>query len=227
MRRFRIPLTLVLSGAFAGCSPGGCPGVDVPEPTPAQAALLDPDGDAFAATPPDTFVVRFTTSRGDVEVEVVREWTPIGAGRLYNLVRNRFFDGNRFFRVLPGFIVQFGVHGVPAIQAAWNERPLPDDPVIQSNVRGTLVYATAGPDTRTTQLFFNYLDNPQLDHLGFAPVGRVRSGMDVLIRLYSEYGETQPDGAGPDYGCMLDGGEAYLERSYPRLDRIETAVLVQ
>jgi peptidyl-prolyl cis-trans isomerase A (cyclophilin A) len=218
-------LLLATAGLIAACGRGDCPTVTAPQPTDAVRVLLDPANPEFAATPPDTFHIVFTTSVGDIDVEVVRAWAPIGAARLYNLARNGFFDGNRFFRVLPGFIAQFGVNGVPAIQAAWNAVPLPDEPVRVSNLRGTLVYAKAGPDTRTTQLFVNYLDNPQLDALGFAPVGRVVRGMGNLVRLYGGYGETQPEGSGPLYACMLQGGEAYLAKDYPRLDRIETAVV--
>jgi peptidyl-prolyl cis-trans isomerase A (cyclophilin A) len=219
------PYLLLAAAALAGAcgSDSGCPAVAAPEPTAAQRVLLDPSSDALDATPPDTFHILLTTSVGAVDIEVMSAWAPLGAARLYNLARNGFFDGNRFFRVLPGFIAQFGVSGVPAIQAAWNAVPLPDEPAWLSNLRGTLVYAMAGPGSRTTQLFINYLDNPQLDALGFAPVGRVVSGMSNLIRLYGGYGETQPGGSGPAYGCMLEGGEPYLARGYPRLDRILTA----
>ena len=226
MKRLTFP-AIVAAAGLASCSPGGCPDVTAPEPTGSQLVLLEPESDAFRAIPPDTFRILLTTSVGEAEIEVIRAWAPLGAYRLYNLARNGFFDGNRFFRVLPGFIAQFGVHGVPAVQAAWNAQNLPDDPVRQSNLKGTLVFAKAGPDTRTTQLFVNYLDNPQLDKLGFAPVGRVVRGMSNLIRLYSEYGETAPDGNGPRYECMLEGGEAYLERGFSRLDRIETARIVE
>jgi len=214
--------------AFCGmgmvaCSADGCPRVSPPQATELQRVLLDPSSDAFGQMAPDTFRVRFETSAGDVLVEVIREWAPIGADRFYNLARNGFFDGNRFFRVLPGFIVQFGVSGVPDIQAVWNEQTLPDDPVRQSNLRGTLTYATAGPDTRTTQVFINYADNPRLDELGFAPIGRVIEGLSVLRLLYSEYGETAPQGSGPLYQCMLSGGNAYLDRRFERLDSIVRA----
>jgi len=225
--RPRFAAALLLLGVnAAGCRSGGCPAVKPPEPGPEHRVLLDPASDVFEATPPDTFHILLATTVGEVEIEVIREWAPLGAARLYNLVRNGFLDGNRFFRVLPGFIAQFGVHGVPAVQAAWNPQSLPDDPVRQSNLGGTLVFATAGPETRTTQLFINYRDNPQLDGLGFAPVGRVVRGMGNLVRLYAEYGETQPDGNGPRYACMLEGGETYLGRYFGRLDRIETARLI-
>lgn len=226
MRQRLAAAVLLLGVPAAGCRSGGCPDVKAPEPGPEHGVLLDPGSDVFASTPPDTFRVLLTTTVGEVEIEVIREWAPLGAARLYHLVRYGFFDGNRFFRVLPGFIAQFGVHGVPAVQAAWNPQSLPDDPVRQSNLRGTLVFATAGPETRTTQLFINYRDNPQLDGLGFAPIGHVVRGMGNLVRLYAEYGETQPDGNGPRYACMLEGGEAYLERQFGRLDRIETARLI-
>jgi len=223
----KVVLLLLAAGLVTACSGGDCPAVTAPEPTDAMRVLLNPAGAELAATSPDTFHILFTTSVGEIDVEVVRAWAPVGAARLYNLARNGFFDGNRFFRVLPGFVAQFGVSGVPAIQAAWNEAPLVDEPVRVSNLRGTLVYAKAGPDTRTTQLFINYLDNPQLDGLGFAPVGRVVRGMGDLVRLYGGYGETRPQGNGPLYTCMLQGGEAYLAREFPRLDVIEAARVVE
>jgi peptidyl-prolyl cis-trans isomerase A (cyclophilin A) len=205
---------------FAACTQDPCGRFDVPEPADFQTVLLDPAGQAFQGPAPDTFDVRFETSRGDVVVRLFRDWAPVGADRFYHLARNGFFDGNRFFRVLPGFIVQFGVSGIPAVQAAWNQVELPDDPVRVSNGAGTLVYATAGPDTRTTQVFINYRDNPQLDASGFAPLGRVIEGMGSLRLLYAEYGETAPQGSGPLYACMLEGGNAYLDRRFERLDSI-------
>ncbi|MCI0433769.1 MAG: peptidylprolyl isomerase [Gemmatimonadetes bacterium] len=212
----------------ASCSDAaGCPGVRAPQPTDAQSVLLDPAGEAFQSEPPDTFRVRFETSTGPFTVEVIRAWAPRGAQRFYDLVRNGFFDGNRFFRVIPGAIVQFGVHGVPAIQNAWNEHAIPDDPVLMSNERGTITFATAGPDTRTTQLFVNYRSNEGLDAQGFAPIGRVTEGMGALTALYSEYGEMAGlGGPGVDYGCMLTAGNAYLERRFERLDFIETARII-
>jgi peptidyl-prolyl cis-trans isomerase A (cyclophilin A) len=213
-------------GATAGCS-GGCPGVDPPEPSAEQQVLLTPDSDAFRAEPPDTFVVRFETSAGEFAVEVTRSWAPLGAHRFYNLVRNGYYDGVRFFRVIPGFMAQFGVHGVPAIDEAWADRQIPDDPVLVPNRRGMVTYAKAGPDTRTTQLFINYGDNTRLDADGFAPFGRVVSGMDVVDRLYGEYGETSPGGNGPDHACLMTGGNAYLARRFERMDSIVTATVVR
>ena len=211
----------------SGCADDACAASDAPEPTAAQQVLLDPSAAALQATPPDTFHVLFETSRGNVTFDVVTAWAPIGAARFYNLVRNGFFDGNRFFRVIPGGIVQFGVSGVPQIQAAWNEQALPDDPVRVSNLRGTLVFATAGPNTRTTQMFVNYRDNEHYDSQGFAPIGRVTEGMGALLQLYSDYGEMAGlGGAGVNYECMLAGGEAYIARDFDRMDRIIRATLI-
>ena len=218
----------VLLVAVAACaSEDACPRVREPKPTIAQQILLDPAAETFRTEAPDTFTVRFRTSAGDVVVEVYRDWAPLGARRIYNLVRNGFYDVTRFFRVLPGFVVQFGVSGVPAIQRAWNDAPLRDDPVTHSNERGTLTFATAGPDTRTTQLFFNYGNNENLDGAGFAPIGRVIDGSAVLLRLHSGYGEFAPQGNGPDFTCMMSGGNAYLERQFERLDSIEAATIVE
>jgi peptidyl-prolyl cis-trans isomerase A (cyclophilin A) len=214
-------------GIVACGSDGPCPAVRAPEASAELAVLLDPDATAFQTQAPDTFDVRFGTSHGDVTIRVFREWAPIGADRFFHLAQNGFFDGNRFFRVIPGFIVQFGVSGIPAIQEAWNEHELPDDSVTMSNEAGTLTFATAGPDTRTTQVFINYRDNPQLDQSGFAPIGRVIEGMGSLRLLYSEYGETAPQGNGPLYQCMLEGGNAYLERRFERLDSITTTTVTR
>jgi peptidyl-prolyl cis-trans isomerase A (cyclophilin A) len=129
---------------------------------------------------------------------------------------------------LPGFVAQFGASAYPAVQRAWDAAPIRDDSVVMSNMRGTLTFAKPGqPDSRTTQLFINYGDNTSLDALGFAPIGRVVSGMGSLLRLYSGYGELPPDGNAPYYGCMLEGGDAYLRERYPRLDRIESAAIIE
>jgi len=220
-------IVALVAGGGATTACGGCPRDDPPQPTAEQQVLLDPSASAFQAPAPDTFVVRFQTSEGDFLVQVNSAWAPIGAQRFYNLVRNGFYDGVRFFRVIPGFMAQFGVHGVPAINEAWADERLPDDPVLVSNTRGMITYAKAGPDTRTTQVFINYGDNSFLDADGFAPFGRVIEGMDVVLRLYGEYGETAPDGNGPDYGCMLSGGNAYLARSFERMDSVVSATIVR
>src|SRR5580704_11366576 len=144
---------------------------------------------ALNAPAPAVYKAKFDTSKGAFEVEVHRDWAPAGADRFYNLVKNGFFDNARFFRVISGFMVQFGIHGDPAVSAQWRQARIPDDPVKQSNSRGTMTFATAGPNTRTTQVFINFADNSRLDRMGFAPFGQIVSGMNVVDALYSGYGE--------------------------------------
>jgi peptidyl-prolyl cis-trans isomerase A (cyclophilin A) len=192
-----------------------------------NAALLQPGSPALTQTAPATFKVRFTTSEGDFVVEAQRDWAPLGVDRFYNLVRHGFYDGTCFFRVIAGFMVQFGIHGDPKVSSVWRQQRLKDDPVKQSNKRAYLSYAMAGPNTRTTQLFINYGDNSNLDRMGFAPIGRVVEGMAVVDRLYAEYGEGAPQGKGPDQGRMqMDGGE-YLAKNFPQLDCITTARIIE
>jgi peptidyl-prolyl cis-trans isomerase A (cyclophilin A) len=169
-----------------------------------------------ATQAPDSFRVAFETSRGPFVVQVNRAWAPRGADRFYDLVQQHFFDDTRFFRVVPGFVVQFGLSGDPKKNEPWDKR-LPDDSVRQTNARGTIVFATQGPDTRTHQLFINLGDNARLDDMGFAPIGRVVDGMSVVDSLYSEYGES------PDQPSIQTLGNSYLDRTFPKLDRIKTA----
>ncbi|MBR9989038.1 MAG: peptidylprolyl isomerase [Gemmatimonadetes bacterium] len=177
--------------------------------------------------PPDSFDVLMETSAGALHVRVFREWAPLGAARFYNLTRNGFYDRARFFRVLPGFAAQFGMSGTPAIDSVWMEQRLDDEPARITTGPGTLSYAMAGPGTRTTQLFFSYRANEALDAQGFAPIGRIVDGMEVLFRLNTEYGEVSPEGSGPSFGCIASHGNHYLSRRYPRLDSIlSTRVIV-
>jgi peptidyl-prolyl cis-trans isomerase A (cyclophilin A) len=176
---------------------------------------------------PDNFEVRFETSKGPFTIEVDREWAPRGADRFYELIEDKFFDEARFFRVVKGFVVQFGIHKDPDVNARWNKLQLVDDPVKQSNKRGYVSYATSGPSTRTTQVFINLADNARLDGRGFAPFGRVTEGMDVVDKLYAGYGDSPPRGYyGPDQNKIEAEGNAYLERSFPRLDYVKTARVV-
>jgi len=175
---------------------------------------------------PGTYRVRFETSAGDFVIEVRRDWAPLGADRFYNLARSGYFDGVRFFRVLPGFVAQFGIHGDPRVSAAWREQSIRDDPVRRGNARGTITFATAGPDTRTTQLFINFRDNDRLDGMGFAPLGQVVDGMDVVDRLHAGYGEGAPAGRGPLQDRMQAEGNAYLEREFAELDYVKRATVV-
>ena len=191
---------------------------------PAAAKDLDPAKATEKA--PEVFKARFATSKGDFVVQVHRDWSPNGADRFYNLVKMGFFDDIRFFRVVEGFMAQVGLSGDPAVNARWRRANLPDDPVKQSNKRGFLSYAMGGPGTRTTQFFINLVDNPRLDPMGFSPFAEVVEGMSVVDALNKEYGEGAPGGRGPDQGRIQMQGNAYLDKDFPRLDRIKTAVVV-
>jgi peptidyl-prolyl cis-trans isomerase A (cyclophilin A) len=176
---------------------------------------------------PDSFDARFETTKGDFVIRVTRAWAPNGADRFYNLVRNGYYDGVRFFRVIPGFMVQFGIHGDPALNQVWREARIPDDPLKQSNKRGYVTYAMAGPNTRTSQVFINYVDrNTFLDGQGFPPFGLVTEGMDVVDKLNSEYGEGAPSGRGPNQTRIQLEGNAYLAKDFPNLDAVKRATVV-
>jgi peptidyl-prolyl cis-trans isomerase A (cyclophilin A) len=174
---------------------------------------------------PATFKAKFDTSKGPFVVEVKRDWAPNGADRFYNLVKNGFYDNTRFFRVIPGFMVQYGINGDPKVAAAWRDANIKDDPVKQSNARGMMTFATAGPNTRTTQVFINFGKNDFLDGQGFSPVGKVVSGMDVVDSLYGGYGEGAPNGNGPNQGLIQQQGNAYLEQQFPKLDYVKKATI--
>ncbi|MBZ5638667.1 MAG: peptidylprolyl isomerase [Acidobacteriia bacterium] len=179
---------------------------------------------ALTEKAPDAFRVKFETSKGDFVVEVTRAWAPNGADRFYNLAKNGYYDGVRFFRVLRApkpFMAQFGIHGDPAVSAVWRGATIPDDAVKGSNTRGAVTFATAGPNTRTTQIFINYGDNSFLDGKGFSPFAKVVEGMDIVEKFYSDYGEGAPRGGGPDQGRLQNEGNAYLEASFPKLDYIK------
>lgn len=176
---------------------------------------------------PATFKANFETSKGAFVIEVTRAWAPRGADRFYNLVKNGFFTDVRFFRVIPGFMAQFGIHGDPEVAKAWTNARFNDDPVKQSNKRGFITFATAGPNTRTTQFFINFGDNAALDKQGFAPFGQVVTGMDVVDKIYGGYGEGAPRGKGPDQGRVQAEGNAYLNKDFPRLDFIKSATIAK
>jgi cyclophilin family peptidyl-prolyl cis-trans isomerase len=191
----------------------------------AQGNLGNPA--ALTEQAPATYKARFDTSKGAFAVDVRREWAPVGADRFYNLVKNGFFDDNRFFRVISGFMVQFGINGNPQVSAPWRNAQIKDDPVKQSNKRGFITFATAGPNSRTTQVFVNFGDNARLDAMGFAPFGQVSSGMDVVDQLYSGYGEGAPSGRGPNQGRIQQEGNAYLTKEFSSLDFVRKATIGQ
>ena len=212
----RFPVLLFALGAIAVACNSPAPDAKSPLLTPAEAQV--------GAPAPDSFVVHFETTRGDFDLKVRRDWAPLGAGRVYYLASNGFFDSVRFFRVLPGFLVQFGINGNPKVTTVWKDRRFKDDPFARhSNARGTVSFATDGPNTRNTQLFINYKDNAPLDKDGFVPVGEVTSGMAVLDSLYDGYGEGPPYGIGPNQGLVMKNGNAYLAKFFPSFDFVKSA----
>jgi peptidyl-prolyl cis-trans isomerase A (cyclophilin A) len=189
-----------------------------------SSALRNPT--ALKETAPATFTARFDTSAGPFVVTVHREWAPNGADRFYNLVKHGFYHDARFFRAIAGFMVQFGLNGNPTITALWRNARLAPDKVTQSNKRGFVTFAMGGtPDTRTTQIFINYGDNSRLDAMGFAPFGQVTSGMEVVDKLYTGYGEGAPRGQGPDSTRIQAEGNEYLMKQFPKLDYVKTATI--
>lgn len=187
--------------------------------TLAQSKLSDPS--ALTETAPELFRARFETSKGPFVIEVHRAWAPIGVDRFYNLVKNGFYDGTRFFRVRPGFMAQFGINGNPQIQSAWQRAFLRDDPVTQKNVRGFVSFTTEGrPQSRFTQIFINYADNSHLDADGFAPFGQVVDGMETVEKLFS------PSDPQPDQRRVLREGNEYLQAEFPKLDFVKKATIV-
>jgi homoserine O-acetyltransferase/O-succinyltransferase len=212
----------VLSAACWFALASGTEGQDL------RSALLRPDDPSWAETAPDTFRTRFTTTRGEFIVEVVRAWAPRGADHFWNLVRHGYYDDARFHRVVPGFIVQWGIAGDPAVTAVWLHRTIPDDTALMaSNVRGTIAFAFTNKDTRATQVYINLVDNSRLDGQGFRPFGRVVGGMDVVDNLYGAYGESSGGGMrAAKQDSLVAGGNAYLDREFPRLHRLIRAVVL-
>jgi peptidyl-prolyl cis-trans isomerase A (cyclophilin A) len=229
-----LAIALPLLAAAAACQKGPSTPPGQPPAAPPPAAP-SPPGAPPAATPtppaqpeqaPALYKVKFVTTKGEAVIEVHRDWAPLGADRFYNLVKAGFYDKVKFFRAIPGFMVQFGINGGPAVSRVWKSQPINDDPVTKSNGRGFITFATAGPNTRTTQVFISLVDNQRLDSRGFSPFGQVVSGMEVIDSLYTGYGEGAPGGAGPMQARIEAEGNAYLERDFPRLDGIQTATIV-
>jgi peptidyl-prolyl cis-trans isomerase A (cyclophilin A) len=217
-----------LAAALAAVFASGCAQTDgCSDDAPRGETLLTSPGDsAFQRVAPDTFITQFRTSRGDFFVQVVRDWAPRGADRFYNLVRNGFYDGNRFYRAIDGFVVQWGASGDPAVNRAWARQCIHDDPVKRPNVRRAITFAFGRPNTRTTQVFINFGVNWRLDDSGFAPFGEVIEGMEVVDSLYKGYGDGPPRGSGPDAGRLNKEGNVYLAREFPKLDSIAQARVV-
>jgi peptidyl-prolyl cis-trans isomerase A (cyclophilin A) len=196
-----------------------------------HSPLLAPTPKDLAWVAPDSFVVTFETSRGEVLVSAHRDWSPLGVDRLHFLVTHGYYDGARFFRVVPGFVVQWGIAGDPALSSVWGERRLPDEPVKQSNTRGRVSYARSGPNTRSVQLYINTGVNARLDTtgtFGFPPIAEVRSGIELVDSMYAEYScRRGSQGTCPSQDSIEVKGNAYLGRVYPKLDYIKRARVVR
>lgn len=205
--------------------PKETPPVTKPKPAVPDPALLNPS--LAKAKAPAQFRVKFETTKGDIILQVTRASAPLGADRFYNLVKMGFYNDVVFFRVIDGFMAQFGIHGDPKVNEKWESARISDDPTRESNLRGAISFATAGPNTRTTQLFINFGDNSQLDSGGFAPFGKVVEGMAVVDQLYKDYGEGAPRGGGPAQDLIQSQGNSYLRARFPKLDFIKRASFVK
>lgn len=213
--------------AFIFCLLAGSAATHVAAQAKAPAfdeALLKPA--SLTEKAPDVYDVKFVTTKGDFTIKVTRAWAPLGADRFYNLVKHGFYNGAAFFRVLDGFMAQFGINANPRVSQVWQTARIMDDPVKKRNTRGFISFAMGGPNTRTSQVFINFADNSRLDASGFSPFGEVVQGMSVVDSLYSGYGEGAPSGRGPNHGLIQAQGSAYLEKEFPKLDIIKTATLV-
>lgn len=213
-------ITLLACGVTFAQTP---PAAKKAAPAAKKAAVAGPNllnPSTLKARAPEVYKVKFTTTKGDVIIQVNRAWAPIGADRFYNLVKGGFYKDAAFFRIVPRFVAQFGIPARPDVGAVWEKARIVDDRVTQSNKRGTLTFATAGPNTRTTQIFINYSDNTSLDSQGFAPFGTVIEGMDIVDKFFAGYGES------PDQSRITAQGKAYLDKSFPNLDRIVSAVVM-
>jgi peptidyl-prolyl cis-trans isomerase A (cyclophilin A) len=212
-------IVLLATGTVMLAQPTAPPQSAAPQ-APAESPLLHPAN--LKAKAPENFKVKFVTTHGDFTVEVHRDWSPLGADRFYNLVKNKFFTDTAFFRYVPGFIVQFGIHAKPEIAKVWENANINDDPIKpgNSNKKGTVVFATAGANTRTTQFFINVNNNPGLDSQHFTPFGEVTEGLDIVLGFYSGYGEQ------PNQGLIQSQGKAYLDKSFPKLDSIKSATVL-
>ena len=216
---------------LAGALLVGCPkeedaqsksqGDESPAPAQEEATKVTPEGQA-----PDKYTVELDTTQGAIVFDVRREWAPHGADRFYELVQNGYYTDVAFFRVISGFMAQVGISGDPALNAEWREKRIPDDPVKASNARGIATFATSGPNSRTTQFFISFSDNSRLDGMGFAPFGKIKD-MAPVEALYDGYGEGAPRGRGPDQGRMQALGNTYLRESFPKLDYIKSARIIE
>ena len=192
----------------------------------AQSNVLPQEKENAMGKAPDKFVVKFETTEGDVVIDVNREWAPLGVDHFHRLVKSGYYSDVAFFRVVKGFMAQVGISGDPEVNAKWRKEKIDDDPVVKSNTKGMVTFATSGPDSRTTQFFINFGDNSRLDSMGFAPFGKVRD-MAVVDAINGEYGEGAPRGRGPSQGRIHGEGNAYLKKEFPNLDYIKSASVIE
>jgi peptidyl-prolyl cis-trans isomerase A (cyclophilin A) len=232
MKIFKSLLSLGVATLFAaGCS-NEKPTVQADNSSPAGITNASVPASGFddpaklTATAPEQFKVLFDTTKGKFTVEVTRSLSPNGADRFYNLVKSGFLNDIAFFRVIPGFMAQFGINGDPAVAAKWRDANIPDDAVKGSNTRGAITFADAGPNTRSTQLFINFGNNVNLDSMGFSPFGKVTDGLDIVDKINGEYGEGAPQGNGPDQGRVQTEGNTYLKKDFPNLDYIKSVTII-
>ena len=222
----RTATLFILAGAFLV----GCPkNEDAPTKSQGEEAPPAAEEEATEVTEdqtPSTYTVELDTTKGAVVIEVNRDWAPVGADRFYELVEKGYYTDVAFFRVISGFMAQVGISGDPALNAEWRAKRIQDDPVKASNTRGTVTFATSGPNSRTTQFFINFGDNSRLDGMGFAPFGKVKD-MAPVDALYDGYGEGAPRGRGPSQARMQAEGNAYLRESFPKLDYIKSAKIIE
>jgi peptidyl-prolyl cis-trans isomerase A (cyclophilin A) len=189
-----------------------------------RPSLMNPA--SLKATAPAVYKVKVVSTKGEFTIEVHRDWAPLGADRFYNLVKNGYYDDASFFRVIPNFMAQIGINAKPAVTKVWDTAAIKDDPVLKSNTKGYVTFATSGPNSRTTQIFINFKDNSFLDKMGFSPFGNVVDGMDVVDKLYSGYGDGPPEGRGPSQAKASAEGKPYIDKNFPELDSIKTARIV-
>ena len=221
----RTAALLIIAGVFlVGCpkeeqAPAKSEGEEAPAPAKEEAAVEE------EATPTN-YTVELDTTKGPIVIEVHRDWAPKGADRFYELVKEGYYEDVAFFRVIAGFMAQVGISGKPELNVQWRARPIQDDSVKASNTRGTVTFATSGPNSRTTQFFINFADNSRLDSMGFAPFGKVKD-MAPVDAIYDGYGEGAPRGRGPSQGRIQSEGNAYLRESFPKLDYIKSAKIIE
>jgi peptidyl-prolyl cis-trans isomerase A (cyclophilin A) len=223
----RTAILVIIAGAFlVGCPKDEDASTKTPVEEAAPAAQEETSQAGQDDTPvPAEYAVELDTTKGAIVIDVRRDWAPKGADRFYELVQKGYFTDVAFFRVISGFMAQVGISGDPALNAEWRAKRIPDDPVKASNTRGTVTFATSGPDSRTTQFFINFVDNSRLDGMGFAPFGKVRD-MAPVEALYAGYGEGAPRGRGPSQARMQNEGNAYLRKDFPKLDYIKSAKII-